>query len=342
MERRNLTEPEWDAATGDVALLRLLVRAAILAPSGHNTQPWRFRIAEETLELLADRSRALPVVDPDNRELTISCGAALAHVTLAALRFGRRPEVTRIAEDGDLLARIRLGDPCEVDEDARRLFDAMTERHTDRGAFRREAVDAGLLEALRTRAAKEGVWLDVVTDDARKAALADAVAEADLRQYADRRFRRELADWMRPNTTVRRDGIPAFALGIDKDLVSEAVPTAVRWLDLGRSRAREDRAAAEAAPALLVLGTEDDTVEAWLRAGEALATAWLEATARGWAFSFFNQPVEDPALRPEIDRVLEHRGFPQLVVRLGRPEGPRDARRTPRRYVDEVVEAVRA
>jgi hypothetical protein len=51
-----------------------LVSAAVRAPSSHNTQPSWFRCAGETIELYADRSRALPVNDPFDRELTISCG----------------------------------------------------------------------------------------------------------------------------------------------------------------------------------------------------------------------------------------------------------------------------
>ena len=38
--------------------LRFLVRYAILAPSGHNTQPWLFRVDDEAIELFADRARA--------------------------------------------------------------------------------------------------------------------------------------------------------------------------------------------------------------------------------------------------------------------------------------------
>jgi len=54
---------------------RALLDAAILAPSSHNTQPWRFAVRERTIDLYADRTRALPVNDPDDRELTISrCG----------------------------------------------------------------------------------------------------------------------------------------------------------------------------------------------------------------------------------------------------------------------------
>ena len=51
--------------------LRFLVSYAVLAPSSHNTQPWLFRAVDGALELYADRSRALPVVDPDEAELAV-------------------------------------------------------------------------------------------------------------------------------------------------------------------------------------------------------------------------------------------------------------------------------
>ncbi len=60
--------------------------AAVAAPSAHNTQPWRFRLLRETLDLIADRTRALPANDPYDRELTISCGRG---VVQPARRSGR-------------------------------------------------------------------------------------------------------------------------------------------------------------------------------------------------------------------------------------------------------------
>ena len=71
--------------------LWFLVRYAILAPSTHNTQPWRFRIHGNVVELYADFTRALPVIDPEDRELIMSCGAALLH-----LRFGLRSSINRL------------------------------------------------------------------------------------------------------------------------------------------------------------------------------------------------------------------------------------------------------
>src|SRR4051794_22159466 len=68
--------------------LHFLLRYAILAPSGHNTQPWKFRIHGGTLEMFADFSRAMRETDPENRELMISCGAALLNLRVGIRNFG--------------------------------------------------------------------------------------------------------------------------------------------------------------------------------------------------------------------------------------------------------------
>ena len=77
-------------------VFRWAVSYAVLAPSGHNTQPWRFRFDDDAIELHADRTRALPVIDPDDREMTISCGTALLHLRLALEHAGG------VEEDGPL------------------------------------------------------------------------------------------------------------------------------------------------------------------------------------------------------------------------------------------------
>ena len=68
--------------------LRFLVRYAVLAPSSHNTQPWKFRISADRLDLFMDQERWLKVADDDQRELHISIGCALENLLVAAEHFG--------------------------------------------------------------------------------------------------------------------------------------------------------------------------------------------------------------------------------------------------------------
>ena len=72
-EAWNLSEDKFPREGSYVYKLTFLLKYAILAPSSHNTQPWLFKIVDNNvIEVYADRTRALPVVDPEDRALTLS------------------------------------------------------------------------------------------------------------------------------------------------------------------------------------------------------------------------------------------------------------------------------
>src|SRR6266542_3026372 len=83
---------------------------ACRAPSIANTQPWHWRIRDDTLELRADRSRQLTVADPQGRLMVLSCGAALHHATIVLAVLGATASMEHLDDpaDPDLLARLTL------------------------------------------------------------------------------------------------------------------------------------------------------------------------------------------------------------------------------------------
>lgn len=332
----SVSETEYPEDASAAARLRFLLRYAILAPSGHNTQPWLFHVEGEHVDLLADRSRALPVVDPDDRELTISCGAALFHLRTAARQFGHTTAVDLVpdASQPDLLARVRLGPPRAVEDYEERLFRAIPRRHTNRQAFKRWPLPLALVDALRGAVEEEGAWLHVVTDEQRDA-VADLIAQGDRIQAGDKRFRRELAAWVHPNRTRSRDGIPGYGFGMS-DLVSYAGPTVLRTFDWGNGRAARDRELALGSPTLAVLGTDSDDLRSWLVAGQALDHLLLRARAEEVWASYLDQPIEVSSLRPRLAEAIGENRPPQLLLRLG--YGP-DVEPTPRRPVEDVLRA---
>ncbi len=123
--------------TPTTAVARRMIELACRAPSVHNTQPWRWHIRSEgVIELWADRERQLSVADPDGRNLTISCGAALHHLTVAGLAIGVAPTVEMLpsAAQGDLLARVSLAGGLPAN-DAAETIEAIERRCTDRRRF---------------------------------------------------------------------------------------------------------------------------------------------------------------------------------------------------------------
>jgi len=306
--------------------LRSLVEQAILAPSSHNTQPWMFRIDGGRMELHADRTRALPVNDPHDRELTLSAAAALLNARLAAEHAGSRLDVVLLPEgDGsDLLARATLVGDGVADGS---LFAAIADRRTYRRDFADREVPTDVLAALARAAADEGARLELLGPDPR-AALVSLVAEGDRRLFADPRWRRELASWMHPRR--RGEGL------VVPELAAPAMRLVVSHFDVGRSTAGKDAKLAQRSPVLAVLATNADTTGDWMAAGQALERVLLTATAAGLQASYLNQPVQVEQLRPRVADLLDGLGVPQLVLRLGYPSKELPA--APRRPVDAVNE----
>ena len=121
-----------------------LVEVAARAPSVHNTQPWRFTVTGQAIELYADASRQL-MEDLAGREMIISCGAALFGLRLAVRSLGCHPEAALFPEPGQrrLLARVRAGRPAPMTSDERAMLQAVPHRHTHRGAFDPGPLPAG-------------------------------------------------------------------------------------------------------------------------------------------------------------------------------------------------------
>jgi hypothetical protein len=323
--------PTW---AGAAERLRFLLHWAVLAPSRHNAQPWLFEIDGDELRVYADPSRALPVADPDGRQQLMSCGAAIVNLRLAAGHFGHATSAEVIAghrRDG-LLARVRLEERSASTPDAEEMFQAIHRRRTNRLPLDGREPPEGLVTSLLREARREGAGLRPV-DESERRAVAELIAEGDRRQWASPRFRAELAAWTRSNSTLRRDGMPGYALGMS-DAAALVQRLVVRFRDFGPEEAERDRRRATGCRALLVLSTPRDGKAAWIAVGEALQRVLLRATASGLFASWFSQPIEDAELRRRLRDVLAEPHLPQVVFRLGYGL---QVRPVPRRPVDEML-----
>lgn len=109
-----------------------LVRAAILAASPHNTQPWLFQLTENSIDLFADTNRNIGAIDPYLREMYIGLGCALENLLLAANAIGYTYQLKLMpsASDASHVAEIKLtSSPASVSK----LYEAIPNRHTNRG-----------------------------------------------------------------------------------------------------------------------------------------------------------------------------------------------------------------
>jgi nitroreductase len=334
--RRRAREAARTAEARDAAdVLRRAIAYAVLAPSTYNTQPWVFHLARhDQIDLYADRSRSLPVVDPKGRELTASCGAALFSLRLGLRHLGLDGEVepVPVPDDPDLLARVRTRPGAAESGLEQQLFEAISLRRSAQGTFTTRHIAPALQSELWAAVEAEGAWVERITDEARRIAIADLVFSAVREQAEDPRFRAELAAWVHPSTSTRRDGLRGDSLGFGP-LRSLFAPLWLRTTDWGPGYSVGVRRHVMDAPLLVVLGTPGDSPRDWLAAGQALDHLLLRAAAEGIFASYFNAPLQREAQRTRLTELLG-RGAPQVVLALGYGSpGPS----THRRPLSEVV-----
>jgi nitroreductase len=307
----------------------ILVRAAVLAPSMHNTQPWRFRFRHRTLEVHRDPDRELRAEDPDGRLTMIGVGATIFNIRVAAASLGRGT-TTRLSPDPerDLLAAEVTVEPPTTDlTDPAELFPYLSRRHTNRYPFADRPIPVEVRDQLSQAAEREDARLEWVQDDHRVRWLLELARDAEVAEADDPRRWEERQRWVGGDRD--RDGLPSSALG-----PRPAEPSAVRDLAVDPRDQLRESAHFEGRPALAVLWTERDDPQTWLRAGQALQRVLVVGTTHGLAASLVNQPIEHTELRwlardPEFGW-----SEPQVVIRFG--YGPEVAP-TPRRPIAEFL-----
>ena len=317
---------------------RFLLRYVILAPSTYNTQPWRFAVSENGIEVYADYTRRMPVADPGNRELLLSIGAAVATLRIAAAHFGFSCIVeynhTGSSERPLAVALLTPVAAHPVDDAARAaLFPAITRRRTNRRAFLLSRIPRSALEAFGRLDAGRMSSLTVSADGRLNETVAALVAEADAQQLSDPAYRDNMSAWIHADTATVPDGIPAAAAeskGIPSPVASRAVPAVAN----AQRRAASDMSLCREAPALAVISSEN-TVPRWLDAGELLQELLLTAESEGLACSYFNMPMHVPEIRARLRAAIGVSRWPQVLLRIGYclEETPR----TPRRPLEDVL-----
>jgi hypothetical protein len=315
--------------------LRDIVTRATAAPSIHNTQPWRFRLGPDRLDLFADPTRNLEVVDPTGRQLVLSCGAALEHAVLAVRAAGAEATVVVVADlaHPEHLARLDIGGEHPPSAEDQALVLAMPHRHTHRGAFTAQPVPSDLVAELTRGSAEREVRLHALTDRDDLVVASVLLDRADRLEAGDPAYREELRRWRRSDADAE-DGVPDWALP------SVGPRTSLAMRDFGGDPAKtggrsEDEPVER--PLVVILSTEGDGRPAWLAAGRAMGWVLLRAAAEGVLASPLGQVLDMPATRTMLGRELRLLGHPQMVLRMGYPADATE-HATGRRGAESVIE----
>lgn len=307
--------------------LKHLVKYAILAPSIHNSQPWKFAVRGDEIRVLADRTRQLKVADPDARELYISVGCAIENLLIVATYFGLHTTVTYFPDPQDevWVATISFsegaGAPSLVDQE---IFHAIALRHTNRQTYANKPLTENDLQRLGASVREPDVTLQVSDDTHLKLAVNALVVSADITQFADPNYRDELSNWIQQGEFGYRW------------LISRMGQLATTYLASHHKTVKPEADIVINAPLLALITTHADDRRSQVKAGQVFERLALQATTLNIGIQPLSQIVQVRELKPELLRLFgAATEFPQMVFRLGYTDIATGD--TSRKSVDTVV-----
>lgn len=339
MAEKNLIA--WNVDAGDYPSsgemdekLKFLLRYAVLAPSGPNNQPWKLAVDGNEVVVMVDFDRTLPDVEPTNRTTYMSLGCLLTNLLVAAEHFDLGYDVEKFPDgvDAETIAIVKFGEGSGKKEFPPDLFDEITQRHTNRGAYDDRPIEAEKIEEMKAAVGDGGFRLDVLTDPKGRAKMAEVLGESHKIQLGNKAFRKDLARWIRANDEDAWDGLPGYAFGYS-DFESYFGKFIFGAFDTSASRARKEMALMEASPAVGVLSTDAEDKRMWVEAGMRFERLFLTATKLGVRFDLFSQPVAIDPLRQKMAKILDV-DDPQILIRMGYAP---PAKHTPRRTAEMVL-----
>lgn len=326
-----------DALIPDSDVVRTAVTLACRAPSVHNSQPWRWAYERGRLDLVADPRRLLVSADPRGRQLLISCGAALHHLTVAMTSLRWRSHVELLPDPGRprLVASVRFSRDARPQSHEFDLLAAIRRRRTDRAPFA-ALPDNPLLPDLLRAAAGSDATVTVLPSDARPTLVEATELSSAARRY-DASYQAELHWWAGHESA--NEGIPESALVPRAE--RERVPVGRSFPEPYGAQPPDVTGDGEVDEStVLLLSTPTDRPVDWVRSGEALSAVSLEATVQRLATCPLTHLTDIEGSRAAIRALAPDAGVPQLLLRVGTATRPAPLNDTPRRPVSEVLDFV--
>ena len=323
--------------TPDPATIQDAVWLACRAPSMHNSQPWHWVAQGSTLHLFADLTRLMTAADPEGRQIYLSCGAVLDHLTVAMSAAGWHTSVQRLPDPHDPLHLAAI-DFLQVPQEevtgglpgSRR---AIVRRSTTGGPSTLRPVGRSSKCCFDRPSFLTMSVFDIVLDDARPS-LADASRLTETIRANDPSYAAELSWWT--SSFASNDGVPqatvTSAAGSDQVDIKRTFPRP------GAGHSAEHTGPDRSKIVVLSTHHEDARLDV-LRSGEALSAVLLECTVAGLATCTLTHMTELASSREIVRGLIGQRGTPQLLIRVGQTTvADPEVTPTPRKRLADVLE----
>jgi hypothetical protein len=310
--------------------LESILQLARLAPSVHNTQPWKVRAHDDSLEVTIDNEHTLLHGDPTGRQTIISMGIFTEAIILAAGHYGFNARNVKYANKH---AEIDFESANESFSSSS-LIAALQSRCSDRSIYTPVDLSAFDLDKIQTCYRTPNVTVHIATDGAIRQRVAELTGRAISVALSSPNFRNELAEYLRLPWSTKQRGISVLSLHIPWPFaILEPL-----FLRLGiniSAEAKLEKKRWDSASGLVVITAEGDMPKHWFEAGRTYLYASLAIEELGLSQATSAAIVEASNYHEDIEELLGTKQRILAVLRFGK--GSPTKRFSPRVNPDELL-----
>ncbi len=325
----------WQVAIDDFAKYTTLqeklfffIRFGVLAPSSHNSQPWRFTVRQKNIEIEIEPSRTIPVGDPENRFSRISIGCAITNISLAAEHCGFSTAVEYLPDGTG--ATLSFAPSSAPPKD---YLETILERVTNRGEYS-ALPNESFLEYLKSITDAD-LEIHIIDTEPAREAVALLAVDASIAGMEDSAFRKELARHIKNNLTKAKTGIPAFGLGMPTP-PSFLAPFLVKRFNMSKTTRTKDLELFRKTPVFCLIASKTDSFQSQIKTGQLYEEIALRAHKENLRVSAWGAPIIAGGYHQRLAKTFSTTGRPQLLFRLGFPV-TKDPPHSPRLSAEEVT-----
>lgn len=300
----------------------------ILAPSIHNTQPWKFIIDKNILEIFPDWDFYLSTSDPKKRALYISLGTCVTNIESAANFFGFNTKVNFEKDCIKVIFNKTLGDRTLA-----KIAPAITKRYSNRLSYLNEPIPKEMLSRLESIKI-DGISIKISNEHSVIDSAALLHQDAVKALANNKEFAKEMATWLRSTNSKSYDGMPGFVAGFNQQQSIIGKFLIGKFPKMMNVLAKSGRDLILSSPVVGVIISPEDNLETSINVGRLYERLALTATSLGINCTPLYAMIDDKNTVNQLVKLFNLKeAKPLFFFRLGFSKN--EPYHTPRRNLSE-------
>ncbi len=300
--------------------IKFLLKFAILAPSTHNSQPWVFKIKNNSCKIYINPDKKLNEADQTGRDLYISLGCCIENLISASKYYKVFKSIKLYPKNKTLLvAEIsfkNLEINRKIDRALQVIVESIVTRKNSRGFFTKKSLPNKVISDINKINDFKDLKLHLVLNKEEIHKFANLTAEGLKIAYSNSSFRKEMYKWINNNFSQRKEGIPGFSLRMP-NIMSLFFPYLVRFFDIGKMVSKINYQSVNSVPAIIVISSSNNNPLTWLHVGQLAEKVMLYLNIQKLKTSIFVASIEMGELHKEVQKIIKTNNTPQFLICTG-------------------------